>query len=204
MISADGGNLDDTATLRDLTRRMKHLKYLRWWTIFGGQSTILYLAFTWAKGGSPSSSNNKDGINDNSGGWCCHCVWLQTSPWSMKIGKYRETPTWSRWQWEVHLSRYNRMDALASSRDHFNDSIPWKSDQWRMQALLLTWVIIRPNLTRFQVHKGQVILSSQQENMRWRWYDMNAYWYLNKFCWQLFYSFFLFSWHCPVHELLWA
>ena len=26
MVSADGGNLDDTATRRDLTRRMKHLK----------------------------------------------------------------------------------------------------------------------------------------------------------------------------------
>ena len=54
-ISADGGNLDDIATCRDFTRRMKHLKK----TISGGQSTILYLAFTLANGGPPPSSNNK-------------------------------------------------------------------------------------------------------------------------------------------------
>ena len=73
------------ATLRDSTRRMKHLRYLRWWTISGGQSTILYLVFIWVKGGSLPSSKNKDGINDNSGGWCCQRVWLQTSPWSMEV-----------------------------------------------------------------------------------------------------------------------
>ena len=34
-MSADGGNLDDTATRRDLTKRMRHLKKMVddfWWT----------------------------------------------------------------------------------------------------------------------------------------------------------------------------
>ena len=163
---------------------------------------IIFSFYLGYKGGSPPSSKNKDGINDNSGGWCCQRVWLQTSPWSMEIGKYRKTPTWSRWQWKVHLSRYNQTDGLASSRDHFNDFIPWKSDQWRTQALLLTWVMIRPNLTHFQVHKGQVILSSQQENLRSRWYECVLI--FEQILLAIILFIFLFSWHCPVRELLWA
>ena len=104
----------------DLTRRRKHR---RQWTISGGQSTILYLVFTWAKGGPLSSSNNKDGINDTVVGDVVivhddkhpHGLW--------KLGSTEKLLPGADGNERVHLSRYNQTDALATSRDHFNNFI---------------------------------------------------------------------------------
>ena len=86
----------------------------------------------------------------------------------------------------VHLSRYNRTDTLTSSRDNFNEFILWKSDRQRKQVRLLTWVIICPNLTRFQVHQGQMILPDHHSRRTWGQDDRNACWYFFKVLFLLF------------------
>ena len=89
MISADGGNLDDTATHRDFTRRMKHLTKM----VNDFWRTEYYILFTWAKGSTPPSSNNKDGINDTVvGDVIVHDDKHPHGLWKLGSTDYRETP----------------------------------------------------------------------------------------------------------------
>ena len=98
--------------------------------------------------------------------------------------------------------KVNRTDALASSRDHFNDFIPWKSDKWRTQVLFLTWVMIRPNLVRFQVHQGKWfcwIITAGEPEVKMIWMRTDIW---RNFVTNYSIPFMFNSWHCPVCEVV--